>query len=52
MRGEVREFAAAVGFEESVETLLDKVEDQFREKWTTDGLQQTSTRLHRIKARR
>ena len=25
--GEVWEFAAAVGFEESVETLLDKVED-------------------------
>ena len=40
VRGEVREFAAAVGFEESVETLLDKVEDQFWEKWTIDGLQQ------------
>ena len=40
MRGEVREFAAAVGFEGSVETLLDKVEDRFREKWTVDGLQQ------------
>ena len=40
MRGEVREFAAAVGFEESVETLLDKVEDRFGEKWTGDGLQQ------------
>ena len=40
MRGEVWEFAAAVGFEESVETLLDKVEDQFGEKWTADGLQQ------------
>ena len=40
MRGEVREFAAAVGFEESVETLLDKVEDWFGEKWTADGLQQ------------
>ena len=40
IRGEVWEFAAAVGFEESVETLLDKVEDRFREKWTIDGLQQ------------
>ena len=40
IRGEVQEFAAAIGFEESVETLLDKVEDQFGEKWTVDGLQQ------------
>ena len=38
--GEVREFPAAVGFKESVETLLDKVEDIFGEKWTADGLQQ------------
>ena len=40
VRDEVREFTAAVGFEESVETLLDKVEDRFGEKWTADGLQQ------------
>ena len=40
VRGEVREFTAAVGSEESVETLLDKVEDRFGEKWTADGLQQ------------
>ena len=40
LRGEVREFAAAVGFEASVETLLAKVEDRFGEKWTTDRLQQ------------
>ena len=39
VRGEVREFAAAVGFEESVEMLLDKVEDRFGEKLTVDGLQ-------------
>ena len=39
VRGEVREFAAAVGFEENVEMLLDKVEDRFLEKWTADGLQ-------------
>ena len=39
-RGEVREFTTTVGFEESVETLLDKVEDRFGEKWTADGLQQ------------
>ena len=32
VRGEVQEFTAAVGFEESVETLLDKVEDRFGEK--------------------
>ena len=44
VRGEVREFAAAVGFEESVEMLLDKVEDRFREKWTADGLQQDNPR--------
>ena len=30
--GEVREFTATVGFEASVETLLEKVEDQLREK--------------------
>ena len=40
VRGEVREFAAAVSFKENVETLLDKVEDKFGEKWTADGLQQ------------
>ena len=40
VRGEVQEFAAAVGFEASVETLLEKVEDRFGEKWTADGLQQ------------
>ena len=40
VRGEVREFAAAVVFEASVETLLAKVEDRFGEKWTTDRLQQ------------
>ena len=40
VRGEVREFAAAVGFKKSVITLLDKVEDRFGEKWTVDGLQQ------------
>ena len=40
VRGEVREFAAAVSFEENVKTLLDKVEDKFGEKWTADGLQQ------------
>ena len=38
--GEVREFTTAVGFEESVEALLEKVEDRFGEKWTADGLQQ------------
>ena len=37
---EVREFTATVGFEASVETLLEKVEDQFEERWTADGLQQ------------
>ena len=40
VRGEVREFAAAVSFEESVEMLLDKVEDRFGGKWTADGLWQ------------
>ena len=40
VRGEVREFAAAVGFEASVEVLLEKIEDSFGEKWTADGLQQ------------
>ena len=39
VRGEVKE-SAAVGFEASVETLLEKVEDRFGEKWTVDGLQQ------------
>ena len=40
IRGEVREFTAAVGFEESVQVLLEKIEDRFGKKWTTDGLQQ------------
>ena len=40
VRGEVREFAAAVGFEASVEVLLEKIQDHFGEKWTADGLQQ------------
>ena len=40
IRGEVQEFAAAVGFKENMEILLDKVEDRFGEKWTVDGLQQ------------
>ena len=40
VRGEVQEFTAAVGFKESMETLLDKVEDWFGETWTIDGLQQ------------
>ena len=40
VRGEVREFAEAMGFEASVEVLLEKIEDRFGEKWTADGLQQ------------
>ena len=36
----MREFAATVGFEASVEVLLEKIEDRFGEKWTADGLQQ------------
>ena len=40
IRGEVREFAAAVGFKASVEVLLEKIEDYFRGKWMVDGLQQ------------
>ena len=40
IRSEVREFAAAVGFEASVEMMLEKIEDHFGEKWTTDSLQQ------------
>ena len=40
VRGEVRKFSAAVGFEASVEVLLEKIEDKFGEKWIADGLQQ------------
>ena len=40
VRGEVREFAAAMGFKASVEVSLEKIEDRFGEKWTADGLQQ------------
>ena len=40
VRGEVRELVVAVGFKASVEMLLEKIEDHFREKWTTDSLQQ------------
>ena len=32
VRGEVREFAAAVGFRASMEVLLEKIEDHFGEK--------------------
>ena len=49
VRGEVREFVAAVGFEESVETLLDKVEGRFGEKWTADWLQQDFYKITRGK---
>ena len=38
VRGEVCKFTTVVGFEASVETLLEKVENQFGEKWTADGL--------------
>ena len=51
VRGEVWEFAAAVGFKESVETLLDKVEDWFGEKWTTDGLQQDFYKIMQDKSK-
>ena len=40
IRWEVREFAAAMGFQASIEVLLEKVEDRFRGKWMADGLQQ------------
>ena len=49
---EVREFTTAVGFEESVETLLEKVEDRFGEKWTADGLQQDSYKTNQGKNER
>ena len=52
VRGEVREFVAAVGFEASIEALLAKVEDRFGEKWTTDRLQQEFYQITQEKGRR
>ena len=52
VRGEVRKFAAAMGFEASVEVLLEKIEDQFGEKWTTDGLQQDFYKITQGKKKR
>ena len=40
VRGEVREFVSLVGFETSVEELLDKIQEQFGEHWTVDHLKQ------------
>ena len=40
VRGEVREFVSSVGFETSVEELLDKIQEQFGEHWTADRLKQ------------
>ena len=40
VRGKVREFVSSVGFETSVEELLDKIQEQFGEHWTVDCLKQ------------
>ena len=40
VRGEVREFVSLVGFETSIEELLNKIQEQFGEHWTADCLKQ------------
>ena len=40
VRGEVREFVSSVGFETSVEELLDRILKQFGEHWMVDHLKQ------------
>ena len=40
VRGEVQEFVSSVGFETSVEKLLDRIQEQFGEHWTADRLKQ------------
>ena len=40
VRGEVREFVSSVGFETSVEELLDRIEQRFGEHWSADHLKQ------------
>ena len=40
VRGEVKEFVSSVGFETSVEELLDRIQERFGEHWTADNLKQ------------
>ena len=40
VRGEIREFVSSVGFETSIEELLDRIQEQFGEHWTADHLKQ------------
>ena len=36
MRGEVREFVSSIGFKTSMEDIIKKIEERFREHWTAD----------------
>ena len=40
VRGEVREFVSSIGFETSMEDIIEKIEERFGERWTADRLQQ------------
>ena len=52
VRGEVREFVSSVGFETSVEELLDKIEEQFGEHWTADRIKQEFYQLTQGKTKK
>ena len=52
VRGEVREFVSSVGFETSVEELLDKIQERFGEHWTADRLKQEFYQLTQGKAKK
>ena len=47
--GEVREFVSSIGFETSVEDILDKIEDQFGECWMVDYLKQDFYKMEQDK---
>ena len=36
VRGEVREFVSLIGFETSMEDIIEKIEERFGERWTAD----------------
>ena len=40
MRGEVHEFVSSIGFETSMEDIIEKIEKRFGECWMADRLQQ------------
>ena len=52
VRGEVREFVSSVGFETSVEELLDRIQERFGKHWTADCLKQEFYQLTQGKTKK